>query len=462
MDSIEDLKLKIDKFNKARDWDQFHTPANLAKSIIIEAAELLECFQWNDNDYDLKEVKEELADIVNYCIQLSMVLNLDLIKIVEEKMMKNAKKYPISKSKGSSLKYDKLDEVKDSKEIKKETKKEAIKPIKNEIKSEVLTKNNIKAEKEIKKAESKDLKKTETKEAKKTSKPKIKGYSAYESNNDKKFFFNVISKTLINNDKKYKDLSKKKIIDEIIKYYSDDDLINYSLSEEEILFLKVNSTKTADINDPAFRFLKELMLFTDKDKKLAITEELISSIGMALIKYKENKAEIEEKKENAYLLVGILRVFGALSNSEINKILSKYTSEEIGDFFKLPYAVRHIEYKDEYGMSYFALRDLGLDAVSLIETHNENIKCNYTKKELVAIGKAYFNIHSTEYKNVAKNPKSIALIQKIDKEELIRAAGRGEELKVHIMEFYTNPDMTEKERTQAYDLMKSLPRYVKY
>ena len=90
MDSLDELKLKIDKFNKARDWDQFHSPANLAKSIVIEAAELLECFQWND-EYNLDDVKDELADVINYCIQMSMVLDLDIKKIVNDKMLKNAK-----------------------------------------------------------------------------------------------------------------------------------------------------------------------------------------------------------------------------------------------------------------------------------------------------------------------------------------------------------------------------------
>ena len=59
------------KFNKDRDLDQFHTPSNLSKSILIEANELLECFQWSDTNYNIEEVKEELADVMNYCIQLS-------------------------------------------------------------------------------------------------------------------------------------------------------------------------------------------------------------------------------------------------------------------------------------------------------------------------------------------------------------------------------------------------------
>lgn len=108
MDKFEQVKQRIDKFVTERDWRQFHTPTNLAKSISIEAGELLECFQWSDTDYDLGHVKEELADVLNYCIQMSQVLNLDIVEILNDKMDKNEKKYPLEKSKGVSTKYDKL------------------------------------------------------------------------------------------------------------------------------------------------------------------------------------------------------------------------------------------------------------------------------------------------------------------------------------------------------------------
>ncbi len=108
MDSLEELKSKIQKFVDERDWNQYHTPSNLAKSITIEASELLECFQWSDNDYDLNHVKEELADVFNYCIQLASVLNLDIRQIILDKMEKNTQKYPVDKCLGKSTKYDKL------------------------------------------------------------------------------------------------------------------------------------------------------------------------------------------------------------------------------------------------------------------------------------------------------------------------------------------------------------------
>ena len=105
--SMKELKKEIIKFQTERDWKQFHTPENLAKSIVIESAELLEHFQW-DNEYDTQEVADELADILNYCILMADTLNLDLKEITLNKMKKNALKYPISKSKGVSTKYNKL------------------------------------------------------------------------------------------------------------------------------------------------------------------------------------------------------------------------------------------------------------------------------------------------------------------------------------------------------------------
>ena len=99
---------RIRAFTKDRDWDQFHSPANLAKSISIEANELLECFQWDEENYDLAHVREELADVIVYCVDMLDKLNLDADEIINAKMDINEKKYPVEKAKGSAEKYDKL------------------------------------------------------------------------------------------------------------------------------------------------------------------------------------------------------------------------------------------------------------------------------------------------------------------------------------------------------------------
>ena len=99
---------RIRKFTEERDWDQFHSPANLAKSIVIEAAELLECFQWSDTEYDLQHIKEELADVLVYSQNLLDKLELDADEIVNMKMEQNEAKYPVDKAKGNATKYTEL------------------------------------------------------------------------------------------------------------------------------------------------------------------------------------------------------------------------------------------------------------------------------------------------------------------------------------------------------------------
>lgn len=98
---------EIRAFVEERDWSQFHTPENLAKSISIEAAELLECYQW-DADADVVRVREELADVVTYSFMLADRLGLDLDEIVLAKLAKTREKYPVELSKGRSTKYDAL------------------------------------------------------------------------------------------------------------------------------------------------------------------------------------------------------------------------------------------------------------------------------------------------------------------------------------------------------------------
>ena len=101
---------RIRRFTEERDWQKFHTPANLAKSISIEANELLECFQWSDTDYDIEHVKEELADVLVYCRNMLDELELDEDEIVNAKMDLNEAKYPVEKAKGSAAKYTSYEE----------------------------------------------------------------------------------------------------------------------------------------------------------------------------------------------------------------------------------------------------------------------------------------------------------------------------------------------------------------
>ena len=97
------------KFRDDRDWRQFHTPKDLAISLSLEAAELLELFQWSGTDQECPgnrdKLREELADVLSYCILMADVCGLDLDEIMNEKVTKNEAKYPVEKARGSAAKY---------------------------------------------------------------------------------------------------------------------------------------------------------------------------------------------------------------------------------------------------------------------------------------------------------------------------------------------------------------------
>ena len=116
MKDLESLKLALRDFAAARDWAQFHSPKNLAAALTVEAAELLEHFQWLTEEQSkslppdkLAAVADELADVVLYLVQIADKLDVDLLGAAEAKLAKNALKYPVDRSKGSSRKYNDAD-----------------------------------------------------------------------------------------------------------------------------------------------------------------------------------------------------------------------------------------------------------------------------------------------------------------------------------------------------------------
>lgn len=111
-DSLQQLTQRVRDFVQARDWEQFHTPKNLAMAMTVEAAELLEIFQWETpeqsqqmDDEKRQQVSHELADTLVYLIRLADVLGVDLIQAAHDKIDLNAKKYPVDKARGSNAKY---------------------------------------------------------------------------------------------------------------------------------------------------------------------------------------------------------------------------------------------------------------------------------------------------------------------------------------------------------------------
>jgi len=112
---MEDLRLIIRQFAEDRDWDQFHSPKNLASALTVEAGELLEQFQWltEEQSNGLSEeqkakVKDEIADVLIYLVRLADKLDVDLIAAARDKIVHNAKKYPVEKARGSNKKYTEL------------------------------------------------------------------------------------------------------------------------------------------------------------------------------------------------------------------------------------------------------------------------------------------------------------------------------------------------------------------
>lgn len=91
---MKQLIEKIDQFANDRNWNRYHTPKNLSMSIAIEAAELMECFQWDDPELDSSNPEEELADVMIYCLRLSSVLGLDMKEEILKKLTKNALRKP--------------------------------------------------------------------------------------------------------------------------------------------------------------------------------------------------------------------------------------------------------------------------------------------------------------------------------------------------------------------------------
>lgn len=115
MSDLDAIAEKIRAFRDARDWMQFHSPKNLACSIVLEAAELLEHFQWRTDEESLRhietrrdDIEQEMADIAIYLIEMADNLGIDLIAAIHRKMDINERKYPVAKAKGSSAKYTEL------------------------------------------------------------------------------------------------------------------------------------------------------------------------------------------------------------------------------------------------------------------------------------------------------------------------------------------------------------------
>ncbi len=114
-DSLRNLAQQLDRFAAEREWQQFHSPKNLASALVVEAGELLEHFQWLSEEQSrslppakVEAVGAEMADVLLYLVQLSSALGVDLVAAAQAKLAANAIRYPVEQSRGNSLKYDEL------------------------------------------------------------------------------------------------------------------------------------------------------------------------------------------------------------------------------------------------------------------------------------------------------------------------------------------------------------------
>jgi len=112
MDKLEQLEKQFEDFVRDRDWEQFHSPKNVAMALSVEASEIVEIFQWmngedsyNLDDDKIKRLKEEIGDVFLYLQLLAAKYDIDMIEVAEKKLTKNKEKYPVNKAKGSSKKY---------------------------------------------------------------------------------------------------------------------------------------------------------------------------------------------------------------------------------------------------------------------------------------------------------------------------------------------------------------------
>lgn len=112
MNEIEELRLNLEKFNNERDWEQFHSPKNVAMALSVEAGEIVEIFQWTGEeesykleDKEMQKLGAEIGDVFLYLLLLASKFDLDLINVAKQKLEINKKKYPVDKAKGSAKKY---------------------------------------------------------------------------------------------------------------------------------------------------------------------------------------------------------------------------------------------------------------------------------------------------------------------------------------------------------------------
>ena len=243
----------------------------------------------------------------------------------------------------------------------------------------------------------------------------------------KDFIFNFYFKILVDyddyyNDELYDKLTRSKMLKSIIDYYNDDISNIYNiLNDNELSFLN-NIINVSNIDDikPYHDIYDTFLISTDGKCGYAIMDELNDSISIALSYYNDNMKDIEKNKEVAYLIVGLVRSYGALYYKELKYLVNKYVNCDIDDYLNHPYVLRYVNTKSN------VIRLCNLyyeeDYIDILKSHNKEFKTLYEYNTLINIGKYYFDISNDRYKNLLKDNKAFDFVNN-DKEEIIIHAG---------------------------------------
>ena len=245
----------------------------------------------------------------------------------------------------------------------------------------------------------------------------------------KTFIYDIYFKLLVQYDDYYDDtlyekLTRKKMVTEVVNYYNNDISNIYNiLTDDELDFLhKFMHSKNNVSLDYYHDIYDTLLISCDSKLNYSILDELKDSITQALRIYKENKIRIEKEKKLAYLIVGLVRSYGALKYEELVELISYYNNIDVDEYLNHPYVNRYVNTKSNIIKLYKLYYEC--DYEEILKSHSDTFKTLYPYDKLINIGKHYFDISDDKYKLLKKDIQAYDFVMQ-DKEEFIIRCGLG-------------------------------------
>jgi len=244
----------------------------------------------------------------------------------------------------------------------------------------------------------------------------------------KDFIFDIHFRYFVDYDDYYDDelydkLTRTKMIKEFIDYYNNDISNIYNiLNEDELSYLNKFILDENNINDLGeYHDIYDTLLITSNSKlKYEILDEIRESIFKALDEYNNNKEQIEEQKEVAYLIVGLVRSYGALYIEELKKLVNLYFKVDIYDYLNHPYVLRYVNTKSNIiRLLNFKYEE---DYIDILKSHAKTFKTIYPYDTLITIGKYYFDINNERFELLKRNKSAFKIVMQ-DKDEFIIYSG---------------------------------------